>query len=165
MTVPYVSFNARTIIRCLMFTRFLWTICFCFSSTWCACALLQLLIYYYCKNPFGTYSKVILLKLNRARAHPHFVLVLGLRRSATPRLNAITLKETESDNYYYKQNDNVPQIDYIGQGRPTRGPRAIFGPPNLFEWPGKLVQFDHINWVITLTVITLSSTLCIHYKL
>jgi len=23
------------------------------------------------------------------------------------------------------------------QGRPTRGPRAIFGPPRHFEWPGK----------------------------
>jgi hypothetical protein len=53
----------------------------------------------------------------------------------------------------------------LEQGRPTRDPRAIFGPPNLFEWPGKLVQFDHINRVKTLTVITLSSTLCIHYKL
>jgi hypothetical protein len=32
-------------------------------------------------------------------------------------------------------NNWMPQ--HLEQGRPTRGPRAIFGPPRLFEWPGK----------------------------
>jgi len=28
-------------------------------------------------------------------------------------------------------------IDQLDQGRPTRGPRAIFGPPELLKWPLK----------------------------
>ncbi len=37
----------------------------------------------------------------------------------------------------------------LAQGRPTWGPRAIFGPPRLFEWPGKdsvdALQCDHFG--------------------
>jgi hypothetical protein len=36
-----------------------------------------------------------------------------------------------------KEKQKIGESHGLVQGRPTRGPRAIFGPPRLFEWPGK----------------------------
>jgi hypothetical protein len=55
-------------------------------------------------------------------------------------------------NYFVEK--NTQKSEHLEQGWPRRGPRAIFGPPLLLEWPSKddfyqntcyKTDFSHVN--------------------
>ncbi len=57
----------------------------------------------------------------------------------------------------------ITSLNALGQGRPTRGPRAIFGPPRLFEWPAKTFWMARQRFLKMLKKM-MDLQGCFHYK-